>query len=63
MVLLVRVLTLCGVDPAGKPDPERVHPRSHERLTWSLPIEFERKAVAGDIEGIPAGESNFFTMW
>jgi hypothetical protein len=40
-----------------------VLPRSHERVTWSLPIEFERKAVAGEIEGIAAGESNFFTMW
>ena len=63
VLVAVRVLTQCGGGPAGKPDPERVHPRSHERLTWSLPIEFERKAVAGDIEGIEAGESNFFTMW
>ena len=89
---------LCTLFCYGKPDPERVLPRSHERVTWyvytdsqidsctlcitlfelchywlvllwyddmhrSLPIEFEQKAVRGEIEGVEPGQSNFFTMW
>ena len=38
----------------GKPDPEGKHPRSAERLTWSLPKEFEDQAIAGQIEGVLA---------
>ena len=58
-----RETRLCTLLCYGAPDAARVLPRSPERLTWSLPKEFERMAVAGEIEGVEAGPSNFFTMY
>jgi len=36
---------------------------AHDNVHRSLPIEFEQKAVRGEIEGVEPGQSNFFTMW
>ena len=52
----------CTLFCFAAPDPEGVLPPSDARETWSLPIEFERMAVAGEIEGV-SGERNLFTRF
>jgi hypothetical protein len=58
----------CTLFCYGAPDPAGALPRSSERETWSLPAEYERRAVAGELAArfgpqVGAGPSNFFTRY
>lgn len=44
-------------------DPEGLHPPSDARATWSLPVEYERMAVAGEIPGVEKGPHNLFSWY
>ena len=49
---------LCTLFCYAQPDLEQQYPRSSERCTWSLPKEFEQRAIAGEI-AVEGGSANF----